>query len=151
MSCYIKLKNTKRKKEIICSICLCELSSSDDLITTTCKHTFHKECINRWICQNDTCPLCRNVSPISKKNRDLLISSIILMPDDVIDNIDHFFDIIGNDGDYLNEFHFINQMIISNISVFVTGNFIQKQEAKTDILISISRRTREILIRQALN
>ena len=143
-----------RTEENMCSICLCGLTSSGDNITTTCNHVFHKECIDRWIGQSDNCPLCRKNSPIRKepilRNRDLLVSSIILMPDDVVDDIEYFFGIIGSDEDVFDEFHFINQMIISNIGVFVTGSFIEKQNARADMLISISRRTREILIRRAL-
>ena len=138
--------------ENICSICLCELTSSGKL-TTTCNHIFHKECINSWIERNNTCPLCRKNSPIKKKpvlrNRDLLVSSIDLMPDDVISDIDYFFNIIGSDEDVFDEFHFINQMIISNIGVFSTGNYLDKQDARANMLISISRRTREILTRRA--
>lgn len=139
-----------KKEQDICSICLCVLFNSDNLITS-CKHTFHKKCINRWIIQNNNCPLCRTFSPIPKKQiyTDFLVSSIILMPDIVIDVIEHFFNIIGiKDFD---EFHFINQLIISNICVFTSGNVIEKQEARSNILIKISTRTREILIRRILN
>lgn len=43
-----------------CSICLSECLSTDSR-TTSCKHTFHKKCIGKWLNTNPTCPLCRAV------------------------------------------------------------------------------------------
>lgn len=40
-----------------CSICLTEII--DKILTTTCQHTFHVDCINQWLIQSMTCPLCR--------------------------------------------------------------------------------------------
>ena len=44
-----------------CPICYTDINSKDELITT-CKHTFHKKCIKKWIASgiNNTCPLCRS-------------------------------------------------------------------------------------------
>lgn len=48
-----------------CSICKEPMDDSNKLITTDCKHTFHKDCLRRW-CQSQAineCPLCRaNIS-----------------------------------------------------------------------------------------
>lgn len=50
-----------------CSICLNELNSSSDIFCLPCSHSFHTECINKWletqansnsVC---TCPECRHV------------------------------------------------------------------------------------------
>lgn len=41
-----------------CSICYNEILP-DDMYELTCSHSFHKECITRWIRNNPTCPLCR--------------------------------------------------------------------------------------------
>lgn len=50
-----------------CSICLNELNSSCDIFCLPCSHSFHTECINKWletqansnsVC---TCPECRHV------------------------------------------------------------------------------------------
>lgn len=43
-----------------CSICLCnneDISSK----TTICNHTFHSKCIDGWLENNETCPVCRTV------------------------------------------------------------------------------------------
>ena len=44
----------------MCSICLNENKKYRNL-TCSCAHTFHKKCINRWLNNNNTCPLCKRV------------------------------------------------------------------------------------------
>ena len=44
----------------MCSICLNENKKYRNL-TCSCGHTFHKKCINRWLKNNNTCPLCKRV------------------------------------------------------------------------------------------
>jgi hypothetical protein len=40
-----------------CSICL---EKTNETVSITCKHTFHKDCISEWITRGHrTCPLCR--------------------------------------------------------------------------------------------
>lgn len=41
-----------------CAICLCEISEQQTFITS-CNHTFHRQCIERWMSGHDSCPLCR--------------------------------------------------------------------------------------------
>jgi hypothetical protein len=43
--------------ELICSICLEELKK--EFVTYSCNHPFHQACINEWIRNHNTCPLCR--------------------------------------------------------------------------------------------
>ena len=42
-----------------CSICLCHLGKKKFI--TECNHKFHYKCILRWILNNDTCPMCRQI------------------------------------------------------------------------------------------
>jgi len=44
-----------------CSICLDTISESDLQRTEQCQHTFHRQCINRWLETHNTCPECRVV------------------------------------------------------------------------------------------
>ncbi|KAK3206796.1 hypothetical protein Dsin_020842 [Dipteronia sinensis] len=43
-----------------CAICLDEFSDGEECrVGSTCKHIFHKYCIDRWLLKNTQCPLCR--------------------------------------------------------------------------------------------
>jgi hypothetical protein len=42
-----------------CSICLNLFEFGDQVHVTNCKHTFHAECILRWLENSNDCPLCR--------------------------------------------------------------------------------------------
>lgn len=44
-----------------CSICLLEYEVGDRFRTLPCKHHFHQPCIDRWLSDHDTCPLCVQV------------------------------------------------------------------------------------------
>ena len=41
----------------ICSICHETLETN--LSTTSCNHTFHKNCLCNWLNNKNTCPMCR--------------------------------------------------------------------------------------------
>lgn len=41
-----------------CSICLESLQKTLRIVTK-CDHTFHKICLEDWMKENNTCPLCR--------------------------------------------------------------------------------------------
>ena len=43
-----------------CPICLSSITI-DQSRQTTCGHSFHKNCIERWMLYNTTCPVCRHV------------------------------------------------------------------------------------------
>lgn len=42
-----------------CPICLIDFEEGNILDGFTCKHIFHKECINNWLLLKNTCPMCR--------------------------------------------------------------------------------------------
>ena len=41
-----------------CSICLKKMYCNNS-VQTECEHLFHKDCLNTWLVQKNTCPLCR--------------------------------------------------------------------------------------------
>ena len=42
-----------------CPICYDELNNENIVVIIKCGHIFHKNCINRWLNQNFSCPICR--------------------------------------------------------------------------------------------
>ena len=42
-----------------CAICLMDIEE-EDIETLICSHYFHKNCIMRWVHQNNSCPICRH-------------------------------------------------------------------------------------------
>ena len=42
-----------------CVICLDSYNNDMECCSIKCKHTFHKECINTWFNEKQSCPLCR--------------------------------------------------------------------------------------------
>lgn len=43
-----------------CVICYCEYSLGDQLVTLPCGHSFHQDCVGRWLRRSSVCPCCRN-------------------------------------------------------------------------------------------
>lgn len=42
-----------------CTICITEYTEGNKLRILPCAHEFHVHCIDRWLSQNSTCPICR--------------------------------------------------------------------------------------------
>jgi alpha-D-ribose 1-methylphosphonate 5-triphosphate synthase subunit PhnH len=43
-----------------CSVCLSEMADGEKVsVLTACMHRFHRSCVNKWLRDHDTCPLCR--------------------------------------------------------------------------------------------
>ncbi len=52
-----KINLKSNDKKTVCSICLEE--NDNPMSNTSCDHTFHTICINKWFENNRQCPLCR--------------------------------------------------------------------------------------------
>lgn len=46
-------------ERLICMVCLEEKEVGQTLRTLPCLHDFHKECVDEWLLQNATCPVCK--------------------------------------------------------------------------------------------
>lgn len=45
-----------------CCVCLCRFELEEEVSELSCKHFFHKGCLEKWFGnQHSTCPLCRSV------------------------------------------------------------------------------------------
>ncbi|NXG45750.1 RNF43 ligase, partial [Psilopogon haemacephalus] len=42
----------------VCAICLEEFSDGQELRIISCSHEFHRDCVDPWLQQHHTCPLC---------------------------------------------------------------------------------------------
>ncbi|XP_012712884.2 E3 ubiquitin-protein ligase RNF6 [Fundulus heteroclitus] len=51
-----------------CSVCINEYAQGNKLRRLPCSHEFHVHCIDRWLSENNTCPICRQ--PILAAHRD---------------------------------------------------------------------------------
>jgi len=85
----------EEEEEATCAICLMEFLEGDELRTLPCSHSYHLECIDRWLTHNiedrielPSCPLCKAV-PIADKRiaknlrrtRELRNLSMSISPD----------------------------------------------------------------------
>ena len=62
LSLKIVLLNSKVfcKEEFLC--CICQDTFSQNIIRElSCKHSFHINCIDTWLANNATCPMCRKI------------------------------------------------------------------------------------------
>ncbi|KAM9775344.1 E3 ubiquitin-protein ligase RNF6 [Syngnathus typhle] len=51
-----------------CSVCINEYAQGNKLRRLPCAHEFHIHCIDRWLSENNTCPICRQ--PILAAHHD---------------------------------------------------------------------------------
>lgn len=49
------------QKDSSCTICLETVKVGSSVYDLACKHFFHKECIENWRKEKDTCPCCRTI------------------------------------------------------------------------------------------
>mmetsp|Transcript_2676 Transcript_2676/g.2322 ORF Transcript_2676/g.2322 Transcript_2676/m.2322 type:complete len:109 (+) Transcript_2676:387-713(+) len=46
-------------KEGSCAVCQDDYMGGDKVIELPCKHTYHKDCVSKWLKMHDSCPNCR--------------------------------------------------------------------------------------------
>ncbi|XP_011005646.1 PREDICTED: probable E3 ubiquitin-protein ligase XERICO [Populus euphratica] len=68
-----------------CAVCLSEFTEGERVRKLKCDHTFHQECLDKWLQQSmATCPLCRTT----------------VLPDQIVVNYHQLRDNILNGGSY---------------------------------------------------
>lgn len=75
---FSSLKGSKEGLE--CTVCLSRFEDAEILrLLPKCKHAFHMSCIDKWLENHSTCPLCRyRVEAVDIKNFTLSLSSRFL-------------------------------------------------------------------------
>ena len=55
--------STKNNRTVLeCCVCLCGFEAHEEVSELSCKHFFHKSCLEKWFGNNHaTCPLCRSI------------------------------------------------------------------------------------------
>merc|ERR1712039_414516 len=43
-----------------CAVCFEDFCSGEELRVLPCFHRYHQACIDRWLCQNRACPVCKH-------------------------------------------------------------------------------------------
>jgi len=43
-----------------CSVCLCDVEDGDAMRTLPCAHSYHAACIDKWLGEHATCPVCKH-------------------------------------------------------------------------------------------
>ncbi|NXF04875.1 RNF6 ligase, partial [Smithornis capensis] len=51
--------HTENERSNTCSVCINEYATGNKLRQLPCMHEFHIHCIDRWLSENSTCPICR--------------------------------------------------------------------------------------------
>lgn len=61
-----------------CAICLVAYEEGIEIRILKCKHHYHSECIDQWICLTPTCPLCK---------RDVFPEDLVHPPEQAEENV----------------------------------------------------------------
>ncbi|XP_020298970.1 uncharacterized protein LOC109863174 isoform X2 [Pseudomyrmex gracilis] len=58
---YKRMKKVENGEDAIekCTICLSEFEDCESVRRLPCMHLFHIDCVDRWLCTNKRCPICR--------------------------------------------------------------------------------------------
>ncbi|NXD27358.1 RNF43 ligase, partial [Spelaeornis formosus] len=67
----------------VCAICLEEFSEGQELRIISCSHEFHRECVDPWLQQHHTCPLCMFNILARDSGDQAMAASSRLVPQDV--------------------------------------------------------------------
>ncbi|KAF2286909.1 hypothetical protein GH714_035244 [Hevea brasiliensis] len=87
-------------EDAVCCICLAKYANNDELRELPCSHFFHKECVDKWLKINASCPLCKSEEPVS-----IGYSSVEVIPISAIADAGHP---NGSAGTYFKQFTLIN-------------------------------------------
>ncbi|XP_050206546.1 RING-H2 finger protein ATL40-like [Mercurialis annua] len=70
---YKQTNNSVDQENQECAVCLSFLEDQEmAMVLPNCRHTFHAECIDKWLASHSTCPICRTeaeprIQPVSRE------------------------------------------------------------------------------------
>jgi len=120
--------------ECSCNICY---EINEQMITTRCNHLFCNDCLTTWTQNNNTCPMCRQESPIGiqespigiqEEEYQTIISEIIDI--NLVRNLLFEFEEILLDNNNLNYYENINNQ---NINIFMNNLYFENNENNVNI------------------
>ncbi|KAF0915833.1 hypothetical protein E2562_039142 [Oryza meyeriana var. granulata] len=59
-------------RERDCAVCLQDFVKGNELRMMPCSHSFHEQCIFRWLCVSLDCPICRFVMPSEEQEQRVI-------------------------------------------------------------------------------
>lgn len=61
-TCICTTTSSSSSTSTECCVCLCGFEDEEDVSELSCKHFFHKGCLDKWFDnKHTTCPLCRSI------------------------------------------------------------------------------------------
>jgi len=57
-TCFHFVCNPNAESES-CSVCLMDFEEKQNVRKLPCEHFYHKECIDKWLAQKGSCPVCK--------------------------------------------------------------------------------------------
>ena len=75
-----------------CSVCFNKCSQGE-VVSLNCGHMYHKDCIDTWFCEHNTCPMCRKIVKKSKVPVHINFETVDVetMMDDIRKMVHHLF------------------------------------------------------------
>lgn len=118
-----------------CGICLSSVKSKNYKLD--CGHEFHTKCLTPWLLENNTCPICRdisyNIDSDEEEEEEELSRYTVMLPNNVTD-----FNQLADRIDDLIEHLELGEQSYYNWKIDSKGNFITKYNSKSvQTIISI--------------
>ena len=58
-------------RDTTCAVCLCEVEEGEEIRQLTCRHMYHRACIDSWLRKRGVCPLCVRKVSVKPANKRL--------------------------------------------------------------------------------